>query len=153
MISMHTYNSLNSILTNSIESGLIDLCKWSIGKLNKLNLNPFIEFDRFYKNSWKLTQMLMLKKKTLEIYNCQYARASSRYILAVTCTNNTFTALLYNGLCTRNMFMALQVVVKLVIFEYKNIFYRGTGWVNQHCIQIDSDKFSNWQSLLGDRHV
>ena len=51
----------------------------------------------------------MLKKKTLEIYNCQYARASSRYILAVTCTNNTFTALSYNGLCTRNMFMALQV--------------------------------------------
>ena len=38
-ISIHmTYCSLNFILMNSIERGLINLCKWSIGKLNKLNL-------------------------------------------------------------------------------------------------------------------
>ena len=62
--------------------------------------------------------------------------------MEVTCTNNMLTVLLYNGLCTSNMFMVLQVVVlwigciwlihfvllyNLNTFEYKNIFYRGWG--------------------------
>ena len=69
------------------------------------------------------------------------------------CTNNMFTAF-FNGLCTSNTFMVLQVVVLWLyelyiwcyifdyknIFEYKNIFYRGIGWVwvNQHCTHLHS---------------
>ena len=40
-ITIHWYKyiiSLNSILTNSIGRGLINLCMWSMGKLNKFNL-------------------------------------------------------------------------------------------------------------------
>ena len=83
-----------------------------------------------------------------------YTRASPWYILEVTCTNNMSTVLLYNGLCTSNMFMVLQVVVLWLYmsskfcfviysvfvykntFEYKNIFYGGMRWVNQHSMQI-----------------
>ena len=50
------------------------------------------------------------------------------------CTNNMFTVLFFNGLCTSNMFMVLQVVAlwlymsyKFCIFDYKNMFYRGMG--------------------------
>ena len=52
----------------------------------------------------------------------------------------------FNGLCTSNMFMVLQVVVLWLymsyifdyknIFEYKNIFYRGMVWVKQHSMHL-----------------
>ena len=59
------------------------------------------------------------------------------------CTHNMFTVLFFNGSCTSNMFMVLQVVALWLytsykycviifdhknIFEYKNIFYSGMGW-------------------------
>ena len=35
----YTYiHNVASILMNSIERGLINLCRWSMGKLNQLNL-------------------------------------------------------------------------------------------------------------------
>ena len=35
------------------------------------------------------------------------------------CTNNMFTVLLFNGLCTSNMFMVLQVVVVWLYMSYQ----------------------------------
>ena len=35
------------------------------------------------------------------------------------CTNNMFTVLFFNGLCTSNMFMVLQVVVLWLYMSYK----------------------------------
>ena len=35
------------------------------------------------------------------------------------CTNNMFTVLFFNGLCTSNMFMVLQVVALWLYMSYK----------------------------------
>ena len=51
------------------------------------------------------------------------------------CTNNMFTVLFFNGLCTSNMFMVLQVVVLWLYMSYKfcviylstKIYFIG-GW-------------------------
>ena len=52
------------------------------------------------------------------------------------CTSNIFTVLFFNGLCTSNMFMVLQVVVLWLCMSYKfcvdiylitKIFFIG-GW-------------------------
>ena len=56
-ITIHHYSHGCSLM-NSIEKGLMNLCKQ-----NKSD-NHFIKFDCCHENSWKLTQMLMLKSKT-----------------------------------------------------------------------------------------
>ena len=78
------------------------------------------------------------------------------------CTNNMFTVLFFNGLCTSNMFMVLQVVALWLymsykfcifdyknIFEYKNMFYRGMGWawVNLHSMHLHSVTLSKMLRL------
>ena len=84
-----------------------------------------------------------------------YTRASPCYISEATCTNSMFIVLLYyNALCTRYMFMVLQVVVLWSymscykfcvviiileyknIFEYKNKFYRELGRVNEYSVHL-----------------
>ena len=44
--------------------------------------------------------------------------ASQLYILGVTCINNFFMVLLYDGLCTSNMFIVFQVIVLLSYTSY-----------------------------------
>ena len=76
-----------------------------------------------------------------------------------------FIMLFFNGLCTSNMFMVLQVVILWLymsykfcviyifdyknIFEYKNVFYRGKGWAwaNQHSMHLHSVTLSNMLRL------
>ena len=77
----------------------------------------------------------------------------------VYCTNNMFTVLFFNGLCTSNMFRVLQVVALwlymsykfCVIYlitkiylstNYKNIFYRGM-YIMYKCILMYSDIFAS----------
>ena len=65
--SIHIYCSFNFILMNYIERGLINLCKLVYRQIKQIKSeNCFIKFDRCHKikNSWKLTQMLMLKSET-----------------------------------------------------------------------------------------
>ena len=63
----YRYCSLNSILMNFIERGLIHLCNLCNMVYRQIKQtkseNCFIKLDRCHK-SWKLTQMLMLKSKT-----------------------------------------------------------------------------------------
>ena len=71
------------------------------------------------------------------------------------CTNNMFTVLFFNGLCTSNMFMVLQVVALWLYMSYKfcviylitkiylstKMYFiggRGWAWVNQHYMHLHS---------------
>ena len=85
-----------------------------------------------------------------------YTRVSPWYILEVACTVPTMFTVFFNGLCTSNMFMVLQVVAlwlymsyKFCIFDYKNMFYRGMGWawVNQHSMHLHSVTLSKMLCL------
>ena len=55
---------------NSIEKGLINLCKWSIGKLNKINLKNILQNLTVAKEQLKINSNVDVEKQTLEIYNC-----------------------------------------------------------------------------------
>ena len=80
------------------------------------------------------------------------------------CTHNMFTVSFFNGLCTSNMFMVLQIVVLwlymsykfcVIIFDYKNIFYSGMGWawVNQHSMHLHCVTLSKMPVLVDDYHI
>ena len=63
------------------------------------------------------------------------------------CTNNMFTVLFFNGLCTSNMFMVLQVVVLWLIYLITKIFFIG-GWGGHHSMHLHSVTLSKMLRLV-----